>query len=86
MQTDTDIIFNVNGFIEPIPPDELEEIEVFAFDREQFNAKMEEIDREIIAGCNTRIWYNPSLYTPTEREKNYVVGMIHELDTYSHIF
>jgi hypothetical protein len=34
------------------------------------------MDEEIMASCKTKIWINPKLYTPSDREKPYVVGEI----------
>lgn len=43
------------------------------FDPEEYKRKMAELDAEIIRLSNLKVWYNPKLYTPTDREKAYIV-------------
>jgi hypothetical protein len=42
-------------------------------DRE-FEKTLREMDLDVIRACNTRIWINPTSYSPTEREQGFIVG------------
>jgi hypothetical protein len=64
------------GSIETEDIGEMERVEVFRIDPETWQGIVARIDREIMASCKTKIWINSKLYTPTEREKPYVVGEI----------
>ncbi len=38
-----------------------------------------ELDKEVMRACKTKIWINPNKYKPTQRELEFIVGIIGEL-------
>lgn len=71
-----------HGSIEPMDIElySLEQEEPLQFDREIYAMKMRELEQEVLRVCKTKVWINPKLYNPTDREKPYIVGTIQEME------